>query len=268
MNTAPHRASAPTHYRLSRIDTAPGVALTLEGLPQGACLSDGLRQITVARAGASIDISRWQLHALRLSLPGGVPPPAQLHLLALTCHPGRHPGRLHTQRYPVSLHPLPDSAPAQEKERSPGLWLQGLPAGTWIGDGLHTWRSTSDTAQLGLSAWNLSRLVVRPPKGWHAPLTVRVQAIGQTPESLAAMGPLQLRLASPNAYASSPLDTLAHQSLPVMDIVVEGWAPLEAPAPTISYRAAQFGSERTATTSAAEFDDAQLSALERKLRLN
>jgi hypothetical protein len=237
--------SGSGRYRLAQLEVAPGSALSVLDLPAGACLSDGTHRAEVSRAGMSVDVSRWRIDQIELAWPLAGEPPAGLQVLVL------QPGRRQAERRLCALLP---------QGQAPALWLSGLPAESRISDGVHTVFSTGVAQRYDIYGWDLTRLTLRPPRGWHAALRLRVQPVGGGEP---ALGVLQIRLLSANAYLSGQEDEQAQHSLPVMNIVVEGLMPETQHAVRLHGRPA-LGREAEETP----LDDDALAELEKKFRLN
>lgn len=241
---------AQQRFRLARIEAGQGVALSLLDLPAGACVSDGLHRVVIAEAAGCVDISRWRLAQIELSWPEALPAPQGLRLLAM----GVLEGRMSRRFYQVPVR----SVLRSEKR---ALLVQGLPAGTRISDGTHAITSNGEAETCDVLGWDLDRLAVHPPRGWHQRLSLRVYPCGLTDAEMAALGTLQLRLLSPNAYLSGPGEEVAQKNLPLMDIVVEGMMPEVRAMLSLNAQAQHAGFDADET-----LDDEALAALEGKLR--
>lgn len=109
-----------------------------------------------------------------------------------------------------------------------------------------------------------SHLTLRPPRGWHEQLRLSLVVRGFCERERVALGPLRLKLLSPNAYLAGRDEEFAQDSLPVMNIVVEGLRPEVLPL-SVCGRTLAIDLSDPADKA---FDDKALAALEKKMRLN
>ncbi|WP_417068699.1 hypothetical protein [Niveibacterium terrae] len=237
---------------MAPIEAKPGLALTLLDLPVGARLSDGRHSVCTVDAACCVDVTRWRLDRLTLALPEGVEAPSCLRLMATALKGGRATRCVHE----VPLRSL------SEVVRE--LKLSGLPPGSRLSDGAHVVLAQALTDPVDLLGWDLGCLTLRPPRGWHQELRLSLVVRGFSERERAALGALRLKLLSPNAYLAGSDEEFAQESLPVMNIVVEGLRP---EMPPLSVRGRSLAIDFSDPADKA-FDDDALAALEKKLRLN
>lgn len=183
------QSKLPRRFRLAGVEAAPGTAVSVLGAPLGSLLTDGCFQISVAQVPMAVDVSRWRLNQLELKLPLDEPLPDLKALVLPSSSTGGQPRML-----------LPLKLVVLEEQQ---LFIQGLPCGAALTDGVNVHQSTGVEDTISVLEWNLAALILVPPKGWHQEMCLRIEPRGLSEPERDRLRCLRVRLVSANAFLSA-----------------------------------------------------------------
>jgi hypothetical protein len=244
-------------YQLTLPSIESVISCSLQSLPLGTTISDGLRSFVIGQPNTTLDISRWDHKNLKLTMPSEAPKREHLDLLTVV----KDGNQLNREVHRILLSPVLSDAKPQ-----PALWVKGLPAGAVLNDSKNQLESAGSAEKYNLLAWDLADITLRPPLGWHEQLVLHLEPEGLDDQEIAALGSLQICLVSSNAFIKDEKETVSHHQIPLTAVVMEGVTLDNQVQASIVVTATKPGDSFLEKSTTEPLDDAALADLEKMFR--
>lgn len=184
---------------LTDTDGSETLALTIEGVPVGAKISDGVNTFTATAGNTSVNISTWNKATLKVTPPTNSDADFALSVKAVSTETNggatsQQTGTINVTVAAVADTPSLSTANAvgnmntaialnvssaltdTDGSESLTLTIENVPEGATLSDGTHTFLSTAGSTTATISTWNLATLTITPPANSHADFNLTVRA--------------------------------------------------------------------------------------------